>query len=146
MTTGRINQVASLADADARTRPRPAQTGAEGSDASARPSFSRSVVRPSGQIGGRDPVPAAFTESESPNRHTRTTPSHGGATKAWDARTTYGSARARSARAERRPFVRRNAIRYAAQETHFERARPALAPRLKWHAGQEGRCTSRDPT
>ncbi|KAK4357757.1 hypothetical protein RND71_023367 [Anisodus tanguticus] len=36
-----------------------------------------------------------------------------------------------------RSYVVMPFIRYAAQETDFERARPALAPRLKWYAGQE---------
>ncbi|KAK4360129.1 hypothetical protein RND71_019081 [Anisodus tanguticus] len=80
-----INRVASLADVGA-ARARPPPPDGHGRVRRERgASFLRSVVR--AEIGGvKTPVPAAFTESESPNRHARTTPPHGGATKAWDAR------------------------------------------------------------
>lgn len=107
MTTGRINQVASLIEGRA-ARTRPAQKGAAGSDASA--TVVRKERRSFGHTGaGEDPMPAAFTESEGPNRPPRAAPSPDRARTTRDARAASGSARTRNARAERQPIVRHNA-------------------------------------
>lgn len=137
MTTGRINQVAFLSDAGvARSRPRPNGRGRVQDE------------------HGRHPQGASFRADRRPRgprahcvyRIQESEPSladHDVARRSEDAEgRESGLWFAPHAQREGRKATEFHSTMpthfgYAAQETVFERARLALAPRLRWHAGQD---------